>query len=350
VSPDLCELEANKTKDSIIILNVLDNCFGHSLLKLFFSIKYIEEKKDYDFLVIVPKALKHFLKNIEGLSVLYIDLPFSKFEKCYILNKEISKVTKNYKEILIEGAETYNSFDFNLLKNKLNLLGNYPVELEKRKIIFYYRKDYYRTWGGTKQRKKIIDLFSFLKAFFEDYVEFYIVGDLDDREFPHWIKDVRTDAFSKETDFHYNSLFASCLICIGLTGSHMLFPSLFSLCTIHLHPVFKYKNMAEDIVVNDNSNEMLSAYKHLYYFGNHNCSNISSFILGRLIIFHFSGLLEKEYKISSTNMSQKEWLNELYPSFLFSKSNYFRIKQNRFESFKTQLNRKINSIFMFKKL
>ena len=48
VNPDKCILEQNKVTDKLIVLNCLDNCFGHALLKLFYSISVLPEK-DFSF-------------------------------------------------------------------------------------------------------------------------------------------------------------------------------------------------------------------------------------------------------------------------------------------------------------
>ncbi len=326
IDQSLCNVTLSKSKNSIVVLNALDNCFGHALLKLFFSIKYISQNKSKtDFLLILPKALNHFVKDSEGLNILCIDMSFSKLEKCYILNKEIEKITYPYSEILIEGTETYSEFDFNFLKNELELFGKTDINLSDNKIIFYYRSDYFRKWAGIKQVKQIVKLFSFLKDFFDSSVKFYVLGDRDKNHFPAWIVDERVSGFSPEIDHRYNSLFSSSLICIGLTGSHMLFPSIFSDCTVHLHPSHKYKNMAEDTISSLNSNEIISAYKHLYYFSNHNCSGLDAVKLGTQVLLHYQALAEKKYKILvKENISQKKWLDANYPFLNNEKIDNFR--------------------------
>lgn len=307
------DLKINSSKDSIVIINLLDNCFGHSLLKLFSSAKYINKHKDeYDFLLIVPKALEHFLVEKPGVSVLSVSLKFAELEKCYILNNVINTVTRNYKSSFVSSPETYDTFNFDELKKDLNFFNTQTHTPPQNKILFYYRSDFWRKWGGNKQYKNCINLFSLLKPFFDNSVEFCVVGDKDSMKFPSWISDYRVNSFSSQVDFQYNNLFQSSLLCIGLTGSHMLFPSVLSKCTVHLHPIYKYKNMAEDVVVCQDSNEMLSAYRHLYYFGNYNCSDITASKLCNLILTHLIGLLEKEHKINDYSQSQNEWIKTSY--------------------------------------
>ncbi|MFO0323078.1 MAG: hypothetical protein ACK504_11710 [Bacteroidota bacterium] len=346
---DKYEIKKSKKNDSVIILNLLDNCFGHSLLKLFYSVNcFINYNKNNDFIIILPKALEHFLFEINGVNKIVVNAKFSELEKCYILNNAITEISKEYSEVFLKGVETYESYNFNDLTGHLNLLNQNQSEIIKSKVVFYYRSDYWRKWEGNKQKKNIIKLFTFLKPFFNSSVEFCVVGDSDSEIFPDWMRDFRTKSFSPETDFKYNQLFNETLICIGITGSHMLFPSLFSLCTAHLHPIFKYKNMAEDIVVNKSANEALSAYKHLYYYGNQNCSDVSPDKLAVLLVSHFAGLIEKEYKISSLSEDQNTWLKQTYQCFNYKTYIEYKKSLNKRANDKTKWNYYFDKLRIFK--
>ncbi len=344
-----CEVFCKKSKQAVIVINLLDNCFGHSLLKLFDAIKFIDEKKnEFDFLLIIPKALKHFVIQEVGINVMYINASFTELENCYIINKEIEKVTEMYHDVFLEGSETYNSFDLELLKEKLNFFNSEKKSMDRNKIIFYYRSDYFRRWNGFKQGKSVENLFKILKPFFSENIKFVVTGDKDSYKFPKWIDDERSEGFSEEIDFKLNTLFNSAIICIGLTGSHMLFPSIFSACTVHLHPTFKYKNMAEDIVVNSSTHEMLSAYKHLYYFGNYNCSDIDPFKLSKLVLIHFQGFIEKQYKAGKFPEGQEEWINANYKAVNYLAISRFRAEQNLQENKKIRLHRIIDKVLLRK--
>lgn len=346
---DKYQIKKSKKNNSVIILNLLDNCFGHSLLKLFYSVNcVINYSKNYDFIIIIPKAIEHFLLENDGVNKIVVNAKFSELEKCYVLNNAIEEICKEYAGAYLKGVETYESHNFEDLRAHLNLLNHKQTAIVKNKVVFYYRSDYWRKWSGNKQKKNIIKLFTFLKPFFSNSVEFCVVGDSDAEIFPVWIKDSRTKSFNPEIDFEYNQLFNETLICIGVTGSHMLFPSLFSSCTVHLHPIFKYKNMAEDIVVNKNANEILSAYKHLYYYGNHNCSDISPSKLGTLLVSHFAGLIEKQYKINSLLECQNEWIKQTYQCFNYKTYIEYKSNLNKRANDKTKWNYYLDKLRIFK--
>jgi hypothetical protein len=339
IAADKCSVTLNPSKDKLIVLNCLDNCFGHALLKLFYAADYSEKRKEeFDVLWIVPKAMQHFLKESPGRNFLVVHASFAELEKCFVLNKEIDKIASNYKEVYLAGTETYADFDTNILTRQLQLFKNTESAAIRNKVVFYYRADYYRMWDGKKQGKRIVQLFSGLKNYFDSSIRFCVVGDRDKFVFPSWISDERVTGFSEEHDFNYNALFNSSILCIGFNGSHMLFPSMFSECTIHLHPSHKYKNMAEDTVVSLATNEMFSTYKHLYYFGNYNCSDLSANRLATLILFHYQGLMEKRYKLFERNaISQEVWIKTNYPFFNIRKVNEYRKLFNHQEGKKNRL-------------
>lgn len=334
VEEDEVETVFSQQHRQLIILNLLDNCFGHSLLKLFHATKFFKKYPESDFLLIIPVALKHFVNKSSGINQLVIKQTFKQIEACKILNPIIQKFTQKYTTSFIGLVTTYDSFNKLDLINELKLLSGKPFSsVQKRNIIFYYRSDFFRKWSGNKQHKRIISVFSFLRNFFEG-VDFIVVGEKDKFCFPFWIKDERVTRYSESSDFYNNGLFDESLITIGLTGSHMLFPSLFSKMTVHLIQTYKIKNIAEDVVPVLSENSSFNAYKHLYYFGNHSCSNISSLNLANKILFHFQGAIEKEYKYTDSVLSQEAWISEKYPCFKYARVKEIREKFNKKESLK----------------
>lgn len=301
----------NIKKDKLIIYNSLDNCFGHAFLKLLYFFSNIDVLlSDSDILLIVPQSLVHFIKQREGLSVLVINLNYNQLQKCYILNNSIYNLTEKYKETFIYPSSAHKSINVSSVFQSMNFLDNKTKH--KPCIVFYYRKETDRSWGAYGQHKKITKLFNGLKPFFKD-IDYVVLGDDDGCVFPADIKDYRIKNFSAEKDFEYNSILNEAVITIGLTGSHMLFPSLLSKQTFHLIPTYKLKNLAEDVVFQQFEYTMPQAYKHLFYIGNYDAGNISPEKMSIYVITHFVGLLEKEYKHMDLPVSQQEWISENYP-------------------------------------
>lgn len=316
---DKCDLMQSKSANQkLLIYNALDNCFGHSLLKLFYFVSELEEKSiDFDFILLLPKALSHFLKPFKGLHVLSVDLPFKDFEKCLVLNNFISPVIKEYKETLIFPSSTYKLVSHSILKKMLNLTAEVLKETNKA-IVYYYRKDANRSWSSNKQAANVIKLFSKLKPFFSN-IDFIVLGDIDKKKFPEFIIDKRISNFDAKSDFEINSILARSLITIGFTGSHMLFPSILSKQTVHLIPTFKLKNIGEDIVFENTTFNMHQYYKHMFYAGNYDVDVIKPDNLFVYILNGFAGLLEKEFRYTEINQSLPEWVKVNYPNFEYEK-------------------------------
>jgi hypothetical protein len=313
----------DSTTDELVIFNTLDNCYGHSLLKLFQAAHEAGET-GCNSLLIVPGGLVHFVKKGTFTHLLSIEYNFQEFENCSVINPLITSLSSLYKRVFLFPVHTYATISRSDAISGLDLLKHDPVVRGKR-IIFYYRGDFFRKWAGNRQKKRIIELFSFLRDFFSPEFEFVVLGDHDDKVFPSWIIDKRVKRHNPENDFEYNRLFAGSLLVVSMTGSHMLIPSLLSSCTAHLHSTSKYKNMAEDIVGMENMNSILGSYRHLYYYGNHNCSDLKSDRLGTLLLFHLQGFMEKCYKIlDDSQMSQREFMSQRFPFFREDKARSFR--------------------------
>lgn len=301
------------TKPSLVIYNCLDNCFGHALLKLFYftSIQHTQLLQ-HDVLLIVPKSLAHFIKPSKGIQLLIINLSYKELEKCNILNSAFNHLLEFYQFILILPSSTYKQVSHQQIRQTLQLDNS--LIYQKPCVVFYYRKEKDRSWASLLQHKKVTRLFSVLKPYFNS-VDFILLGDKDKHQFDNSIIDKRIASFTKETDFEYNAILKQALITIGVTGSHMLFPSILSKQTIHLIPTYKLKNLAEDIVFENTDYSMPQYYKHLFYTGNYDLNNLSANDLAVYILNHFTGLIEKEYKYNPNNQSQKEWIAQHYPQF-----------------------------------
>lgn len=344
IDPAKCKvLKGNKNSSDLIVYNVLDNCFGHAFLKLLMAIEKNAQSKQ-DGLLIVPSSLAHFVKKGIFTHTMEIDLNYKEFESCWLLNKEIDAFLAKGYNVQIFPVHTYGVFNKDLLFNGLDA-PKPQADVDKRRICFYYRKDNARKWAGASQGRNTVALFEELKKFFNNTIRFTVIGAKDDLSFPSWIEDKRVSSFTAANDALENRLLSESLIVVSLTGSHMLMPSLLSTMTVHLHPVHKYKNMAEDVVNCSQDNTKLQPYQHVYYFGNSDCSDIMPDELAYKILLHFQGLTEKTYKQTTVESSQKEWINEQFPYLNYSELNKHRsIINNKIHPVKRILS-KIRSIF-----
>jgi hypothetical protein len=337
-------LTEEKKFNKIAVINVLDNCHGHSLLKLFFALKETSLNKDKDFLIIIPRSLIHFLKAGIFTYTLVVDHTYASLEECYILNKVIEPFLLNYESKYLFPIDTYGTISKEELLSKINLLDR-VVSRSIERITFYYRSDFIRKWQGNGQFVNVIRLFTNLKQFVSNEVIFTVIGNKDGRAFPAWIDDKRVTSYSVTNDFKENEIYAQSKIVISLTGSHMLIPSILSDCTVHLHPTYKYKNVAEDVVSFEGEDTLINSYKHLYYYGNSNCSDICPTKLTYLIVSHYLGLLEKTYKLTKIESDQESWIKQNHNYFLYDAVNGYRKKYIEKGNNKVKLLYYMNKLF-----
>lgn len=328
IETDKCKLNLSvKCSDDLVIYNVLDNCFGHAFLKLLLAIEN-SAKVNKDKLVIIPSSLIHFVKEGVFTHALVLNYTYKELESCYILNKAIEPCLSMGYNISLYPIHTYGIFDRKALLAGLNIPEQKP-DHAKRRICFYYRSDQPRMWAGKKQASKIVQLFTNIRVFFDSSIIFTVIGSKDSYSFPDWIEDRRVSCFSKENDVAEHLVLNDSLIVIAVTGSHMLMPSLLSSITVHLHPVYKYKNMAEDVINFDDQNGIIKSYKNLFYYGNKDCSDIDPGKLAYMILLHFQGFVEKTYKQQlKVNDAQTNWIKEKHPYFINNDLNKLRIKVN----------------------
>jgi len=312
-SPKLVEglytfLPYKQKHKNALVVNLLDNCFGHTALKLFSLLEiYKEYAQTNNIVVIVPIALAYLIPR-EKFHVITVRIGFYELEKCYDLapiTKEISKQYEKIDYLLLDLYEQQNRAEvntfFNFTSSSKITKPNIPT------VVFYYRSGSFRSWGGaSKQHKNISALFTMLQSYFTG-TSFYVLGDLDGYTFPDWIKDRRVKKFTQELDVFYNDIFARSVLTIGMFGSGILIPSILSSVTVHLIPRDKSKLMMEN-ALNYTASSILSSYENCNLHGTENFKNWSAKRLGSFLVSHYKAYIEKCYKIQVSKQRNKETL------------------------------------------
>ena len=320
-------LKLNPKKEKCLIINLLDNCFGHSLLKVFNLIEIHKKfNNDFDLLVIVPKSLEYLIPS-EKFILCTVNISYSNLEKCFDFSPILDKVKIKYKNFDCATTSTYKEYS-----DKNILLDFFFEKIDnniQKNILFYYRSDRYRKWNGRFQCRNIIKLYQFLKPYFSSDVKFIILGELDDYKFPSWIVDKRVNKYSTEVDKEYNQEFSKSAITMGVLGSNLVIPSLLSLSTLHLVPNHKRHNTLEDSISLIDST-FNTWYSNLQVFGNSSLNSIKPINLFSHIIILFSSFLEKKYKQDILKAQpNKPYINQnLYIEEKYSFFNYKLAKEH----------------------
>ncbi|MHC1706164.1 MAG: hypothetical protein AB9842_01445 [Bacteroidales bacterium] len=309
--------------DRCLIINILDNCFGHSLLKLFNIPLFYKECHDkYDIFIISPASLTVYLCK-EKLNIIGVKKSFSALGNGLILTDIIEKIKLNYTASEYAFLNTYQDYqDKSELIPFFNFTGSSAEKPAKKNIIFYYRKDRLRRWGLFSQKARIINFFNFLKSFFNN-VDFILLGEKDNLKFPGFIKDMRCNSFTEETEFTYNRLLKNSLFVTGVHGSHLILPSLLSRQVFHLVPPIKIKNTGED-VFNIRISNIEACYRDFNIFLPGSVFPGSGKKTAKVVLVLFLSSLQKEYKMSEPiegyNSSQEEYILKKYPEFFYGKA------------------------------
>lgn len=339
------ELNINKRKEKCLVVNVLDNCFGHSLLKIL-NLQKIHAKygSEYDLIVLTPRSLKYLIPK-DKFTICTIKYSYAELENCYNLKPILDHIKQTYASYDFVTTSTYETYP-----SAQDLRDFFFSELNEQKkeyITFYYRTNVTRKWAGKKQAKRVTKLFKYLKPFFNNQVTFKVIGEKDKHTFPGWIIDDRVETYNRTVDENYNTIFAKSIITVGVHGSSLLLPSLLSQTTTHLLSFHKRHNVAED-VVNFMESTLTSWYGNIHYFGNASLRNIAPKKLGDHIIILFSSYLEKKYKQEMVNLStnktipsQAEYIETNFNYFDYNKTRERKNKLERISLYKSKIRAKL---------
>jgi hypothetical protein len=312
-------------KTKCLIVNVLDNCYGHAFCKVLNLYNlYQEYHVEYDIFVITHAALEHLIPA-DKFIICSLKLGFTQAQKSYSLKNLIAEIKSKYSIVDYPVVDTDNLFPAKKALVDFFTLDDFESQSKignSRCVTFYYRADFYRTWGGSRQSKYIIGFFENIKKYFNSEVKYYVVGDKDNSSFPEWIIDARAVNFTKNIDYEYNVIFKNSLYVVGLVGSNMLAPSLLSAMTIHLVPEHKVHITADEIV-NSQTFAVLASLENIYLFGNEFLTDLSPESLANRALILYQANLIKAYKFNCLKFlrakkevqSQKDYISTEFPYF-----------------------------------
>ena len=95
-----------KTYPSVVLLNCLDNCYGHMLYKLFHATRYLSEHTDLGLIVLVPQLLLWMVP--EGVAeVWWVEVPLRSLnQRLEGLDAFIKEEIKRFRKVYLSEAST----------------------------------------------------------------------------------------------------------------------------------------------------------------------------------------------------------------------------------------------------
>jgi hypothetical protein len=306
----------NKKHEKAIVVNCLDFCYGHSLIKLFSATYYLKNnyQQEYDIVILAPKNLLYLMPQ-EADVVIISQLPFSKMKEFYVdIDGQLKDFFANYSQVCISPTPPHlyaKNYDLKLMN-----LPDPDYSQPIKNVCFAYRKD--RFWGLSPrcQKKRIERLFSAIKNKYPD-LSFFLVGEKDDLKFSQFIIDKRTEKISQETEKEWNKILSGALV-VGLHGSNIMIASALAKYVIELMSESRYDNSVQASLISGKMDSFQLLHKFRYVYGSDNLVNVDSIVknLALNILFQDADNIALYYQNSQSN---RQIVKQAYASAKFQK-------------------------------
>lgn len=267
-----------KKRPKAIIVNCLDYLYGHTLLKLLNTERYLKQKK-YGVIVIIPTFLSWLVPA--GVAEIWtVALPLAKSQMYYPkLDTQIKENIRRFSEVQLSEAYSH-PLDFSITS-----FTNQPIHTfdnAESRVTFIWRED--RPWNNqlyasvaarklnllqpfiAHQRHKVISLFSKIRKELPN-AQLTVAGLGTSGTFPSWIDDQRVATFTPAIEQQLVAIYAESRVVVGVHGSNLLLPSAHAGGSISLIPDDRLGNYAEDLLYQQPlalSDPRLSAFFYRY--------------------------------------------------------------------------------------
>lgn len=318
-------LDFSKKKHSkCIIINLIDYCYGHSLVKLL-NVEnfYKDHSQTHDLFVISFPDVEDYLPS-EKFNSCLLDLSFSEIKKIYNFEKIIDKVKENYSHVDFAVLDAYLNVEDRTEKAEFfNFFGKGENAYKNKRIVtFHYRADKGREWGEGKQNKNVIELFDLIRPYFTKDVIFCVLGDKDKSSFPDWIIDKRIVKYPNPIVHEYSQIIASSVLIISITGSNLVLPSLLSRGMLVHFVKEPFVRLTGTDVVNYQEHSSQTTYDNIYIFEDGKRSTEPKELAYRLLRL-FEGKLAIEYKSYSINCLKASKPTPTQKEYILKQHSYF---------------------------
>jgi hypothetical protein len=258
-----------------IVLNCLDTLYGHCLLKLLNAQYYLDQRRDLDLIVLVPRFLRWLVPD--GVAAIWtVDLPLKRgIEWNDWLAEEIKSRLKSLDLCWLSIGLSHPHEDDYDIKRFTRVspfaIDKWNTRLECPKVTFIWRED--RLWcdelhGGrlqalekrlanklsfirpslNKQRQWVLTLAQSLRSAVPQ-LDFSVVGVGHPGWFPDWIDDKRTLEINENVERTWCERYAQSHVVVGVHGSNMLLPSAHAGAVLELVPANRWNNVIQDILL-----------------------------------------------------------------------------------------------------
>lgn len=284
--------EVNKDINKPIILNCLDGLYGHSLLKLLNAQYYIDEKPDFDLIVLIPSNLKWLVpSDVAGVWSFDFSLSQGKewndwisreiksflsqfenvwasvaFSHTYPDDYDISRFTDVKPFSIDRWSESTPTVTYIWRDDRLWAPSRHSAGFSKqaRGTVYWAAEKSGLNLGIYEQRHNVARLAKSLKSKIPN-IEFTVAGLNQPGGLPDFITDIRTATPDDEYEKKLCNAYAKSHTVVGIHGSNMLLPSAHAGSVIELVPPKRWGNMTQDLLFEHDigHRESIYQYRHI---------------------------------------------------------------------------------------
>ncbi|HBE21405.1 MAG TPA: hypothetical protein DEG17_01495 [Cyanobacteria bacterium UBA11149] len=266
--------EVFKECQRVIILNTIDNVYGHCLMKLLNAQRHLDGNPAYGLIVIVQPFKRAMVPD--GVAEIWtIDIPLRNGHYYYPnFHQFVTEELKRFEQIYVSKAHSHPSqFDI----TRFSGVPKHNFAEKDYKITYIWRED--RLWcrtlfyrilrklqiiqlGLLLQNWKVRKLFTQLRAKFPN-AKFVVAAQGKNTKFPEWIEDCRVEKYDLNTDEKMNKIYSQSRVIIGIHGSSILKPSAHAGMTISLMPQQRWHDIVTDILYQE-ADPRIAAFRYRY--------------------------------------------------------------------------------------
>ena len=269
----IVQKEVYKTYRSVIILNCLDDCYGHMIYKLFNAQRHLQNHSEHGLIVIIHRSLLWLVP--QGVAEVWrVDSPIKQLGRWLTgLDDFVTEEIKRFDKVYLSAAVMY------LDLSKINVaaftkVSPFPLatfNANSHRITFVCREDRFwlpsridsllyllankykssqivRSYLAKKQNRTMQKTASLIRKH-HPKSRFFAVGIGRTGTLGKEIIDKRVEGeVSPDTEKQWATLFASSHLVIGVHGSGLLIPTALAASFINLIPTYKIRHLGEDIV------------------------------------------------------------------------------------------------------
>lgn len=272
------ERKVFKDCSEVIILNVIDYLYGHSLLRLFNAQAYLEKYPEKGLIILTQANFEWLIP--EGVAEVWVvPISFGKAKKWWLnLDSFVKNQLGNYdrvywsvgyshpqsKQIDIEKFTGINAFPITeFLQKPLQVTFIWREDrlwfrtpLEYFCFLVFRKLQLFKSLTLTKklflflQKRRVLKVFKKLKKSFPE-MNFVVVGMGKSVRFPKWIQDGRKLKIDEQVERQWCTNYANSQVVFGIHGSNMILPTALAAGFVEILPKDRLGNITQDVLANN---------------------------------------------------------------------------------------------------